>query len=75
MEIVLSAITVILLGYQSTVMPELQNAKWTLGTDRHGNLIKMNTQTGEMYRCSDDLQCSNSKDYLEPTVKPVAVKD
>ncbi len=69
MEIVLSAITVVLLGYQSTMMPELQNAKWSPFLDRNGNIIKMNTQTGEMIRCTDQLVCEDSKDRLEPIVK------
>lgn len=54
----LTLIMVALLGYQVS-MPAVDNGRYTFNIDpRDGTVIVMNTQTGEMRRCTQDLQCS-----------------
>lgn len=53
--LILSALMVILLGYQVT-MPAVDNAKYTV-TVYEGQIIKMNTQNGKFEVCDKDLKC------------------
>lgn len=46
-----------LLGYQIW-MPAVNNGMWLFQIDRDGTVIRMNTQTGEMERCTTDLKCA-----------------
>lgn len=65
MDIILSAITAALLGYQ-TAAPEFRhNSLYTFNIDpTNGSVIVMNTQTGELQRCTAELKC-------EPSKKPI----
>ena len=49
-----------LLGYQ-IVMPAVNNGQYMFQIDRDGTVIRMNTQTGEMERCTPDLRCGSDK--------------
>ena len=49
-----------LLGWQ-IVMPAVNNGMWMFQIDRDGTVIRMNTQTGDMERCTPDLQCGSDK--------------
>lgn len=60
MDIILSAITAALLGYQ-TAAPEFRhNSLYSFNVDpTNGSIIVMNSQTGHMWRCNQDLKtCS-----------------
>lgn len=49
-----------LLGWQ-IVMPAVNNGQYMFQIDRDGTVIRMNTQTGEMERCTPDLRCDSNK--------------
>ena len=53
-----------LLGYQ-IVMPAVNNGQYMFQIDRDGTVIRMNTQTGELERCTADLRCGS--DESRPT--------
>jgi hypothetical protein len=57
--IFLTALMCALLGYQVT-MPSVDNAKYTF-TSHNNQIIRMNTQTGEMTLC-DNLTCEKSNE-------------
>lgn len=57
--IILTALMVCLLGYQVS-MPAIDNAKYTF-TTHNNQIIRMNTQNGEMARCNDNLKCEDIK--------------
>jgi len=46
-----------LLGYQIW-MPAVNNGMWLFQIDRDGTVIRMNTQTGGMERCTQDFKCA-----------------
>lgn len=52
---ILTALMVILLGYQVT-MPAVDNAKYSFIV-YDGQIIKMNTQNGKFEVCDKDLKC------------------
>ena len=60
---ILDLIMLGLLGYQIW-MPAVNNGMYLFQIDRDGTIIRMNTQTGEMERCTTDLKCV--KDDPEP---------
>ena len=39
-------------------MPAVNKGMWMFQIDRDGTVIRMNTQTGEMERCDQNLQCA-----------------
>lgn len=49
-----------LLGWQ-IVMPATNNGMYMFQIDRDGTVIRMNTQTGEMERCTPDLRCGSNE--------------
>jgi len=51
------ALMVALLAWQIW-MPAVNNGMWMFQIDRDGTVIRMNTQTGEMERCTADLKCA-----------------
>lgn len=55
----LTFIMVCLLGYQ-VVMPQVNNAKYTF-TVHEGQIIRMNTQNGEMEKCDKNFVCKEEK--------------
>lgn len=60
--IALTALMVLLLGYQVT-MPQVDNAKYTF-TVHEGSIIKMNTQNGTFEKCGlqhDKMVCMEVK--------------
>lgn len=61
---ILDLIMIGLLGYQIW-MPATNNGMYMFQIDRDGTVIRMNTQTGEMERCDQNLQCAKS--LPEPT--------
>lgn len=54
--IALTALMVVLLGYQVT-MPQVDNAKYTFSV-HNGQVIRMNTQNGTFERCDENLVCT-----------------
>lgn len=54
---IIDLIMIGLLGYQIW-MPAVNNGMYLFQIDRDGTVIRMNTQTGEMERCTPDLQCA-----------------
>lgn len=57
--IILTALMVGLLGYQVS-MPAIDNAKYTF-TSHNNEIIRMNTQNGQMSRCDANLKCEEIK--------------
>jgi hypothetical protein len=57
--IALTALMVALLGYQVS-MPAVDNAKYTF-TTHNNEIIRMNTQNGEMERCDSNFKCEKVK--------------
>jgi hypothetical protein len=53
-------ILIALLGWQ-VFMPSVENGKYMFQVDPNGTIIRMNTQTGEMTRCSKELVCEQLK--------------
>lgn len=53
--LILTALMVCLLGYQVS-MPAVDNAKYTF-TTHNSEIIRMNTQNGEMERCDNNFKC------------------
>ncbi|CAB4241651.1 hypothetical protein UFOVP71_189 [uncultured Caudovirales phage] len=53
-------ITVLILLYQVTIMPSLDNAKYTFGTvgDR---VVRMNTRDGSLDECDEEYKCHPAK--------------
>lgn len=49
-----------LLSWQ-VMMPAVNNAKFAFSVDNDGTVVRMNTQTGEMERCTKDLVCESDK--------------
>ena len=49
-------IMVALLAWQVS-MPAVNNAKFAFSIDNDGTIVRMNTQTGSMERCSKELVC------------------
>jgi hypothetical protein len=45
-----------LLSWQ-ILMPAVDNGKYMFQIDRDGTIIRMETQTGKMERCTSDLEC------------------
>ena len=63
MDIILAAITATLMGYQ-TVAPEFRhNSLYTFNIDPNtSEIVIMNTQTGDLMKCSKELEhCQNIK--------------
>lgn len=62
MEIILASITAALLGYQ-TAAPEFRhNSLYTFNIDpATSEIVVMNTQTGQLTRCTKDLVCGPKK--------------
>ena len=54
-------IIVALLAYQ-VWMPAVDNAKYSFAIDKDGTIIKMNTQTGSMERCTKELVCKQEEE-------------
>lgn len=53
---IFEALMTALLAYQ-VMMPQVNNAKYTFQIDRDGTIVRMNTQDGQMERCTPDLVC------------------
>ena len=53
---IFEALMVALLAWQIW-MPATNNGMWMFQVDRDGTVIRMNTQTGAMERCTSDLVC------------------
>lgn len=62
MELVLASITAALLGYQ-TAAPEFRhNSLYTFNIDPNtSEIVVMNTQTGQLTRCTKELVCEPKK--------------
>jgi len=63
MDIILSAITAALLGYQTAAPEYRHNSLYTFNIDpTNGSIVVMNTQTGHLSRCTPDLKtCSEAE--------------
>lgn len=55
--ILLTALMCALLTYQVT-MPSVDNAKYTF-TVHNNEIVRMNTQTGKMTKCTADYKCED----------------
>jgi len=53
-------IMIALLSWQ-VMMPAVNNAKFTFSIDNDGTIVRMNTQTGTMERCTKELVCGSDK--------------
>lgn len=49
-----------LLGWQ-VMMPAVNNAKYAFSIDSDGTIVRMNTQTGAMERCTKEFVCEPTK--------------
>lgn len=69
MEVLLAAITAALMGYQ-TAAPEFRhNSLYTFNIDpATSEIVVMNTQTGELHKCTKDLVCEPKKS-IDSSVK------
>lgn len=67
MELLLTAIATALLTYQ-TAAPEFRNnSLYAFNVDpTDSSVVVMNTQTGEMFRCTQEFKCSNGLDLTKP---------
>ena len=67
MDILLAAITAALMGYQ-TAAPEFRNnSLYAFNIDSaDSSIVVMNTQTGELFRCTKDFECSNGLVLKKP---------
>lgn len=67
MDLLLSAITAALLGYQ-TAAPEFRNnSLYAFNIDpTNSTIVVMNTQTGELFRCTPDFHCDNGLILKKP---------
>lgn len=67
MEILLSAIMAALMTYQTTAPEFRNNSLYAFNIDpQDSSVVVMNTQTGEMFRCTQDFKCSNGMDLHKP---------
>lgn len=57
--IALTALMCVLLGYQVTLMPALDNSKYTFAV-HNGTIVRMNTQDGSMEKCNEKYQCEKA---------------
>lgn len=58
MELVLLSLTTLFVGY-SAIAPEYRNnSLYTFNIDRDSSVIVMNTQTGELHRCTPKFVCN-----------------
>ena len=65
MELILLSLTTLFVGY-SAVAPEYRNnSLYTFNVDKDSSIIVMNTQTGELHRCTSQFECV-------PPLKPLA---
>lgn len=53
-------IVIALLAWQ-VWMPAVDNAKFSFAIDKDGTIVRMNTQSGEMERCDQNLVCGSDK--------------
>lgn len=58
--IFLTALMCGLLGYQVTLMPALDNSKYTFAV-HNGTIVRMNTQDGSMEKCDTNFKCEKVK--------------
>lgn len=54
------ALMTVLLAWQ-IFMPATNNGMYMFQIDRDGTVVRMNTQTGDMQRCTPDLKCDDTK--------------
>jgi hypothetical protein len=55
---IFEAITAVLLAYQTAAPEYRNNSLYTFNVDpTNGSVIVMNTQTGELHRCTPELVC------------------
>lgn len=58
MELVLLSLTTLFVGY-SAIAPEYRNnSLYTFNIDKDGTVIVMNTQTGQLHRCTRQFECT-----------------
>lgn len=58
MELVLLTLTTMFVGY-SAIAPEYRNnSLYTFNIDRDSSIIVMNTQSGELHRCTPEFVCA-----------------
>lgn len=53
-------LVVLLLAWQIW-MPAVDNAKYSFSIDKDGTIVRMNTQTGAMERCTSSFECNLDK--------------
>ena len=58
MEMILLSLTTLFMGY-SAIAPEYRNnSLYTFNIDRDSTVIVMNTQTGQLHRCTAEFECT-----------------
>ncbi len=67
MELRLSAIMTALMTYQTTAPEFRHNSLYAFNIDpSDSSVVVMNTQTGELFRCDREFQCSNGLKLQKP---------
>lgn len=75
MELLLTAIATALLAYQSAAPEFRNNSLYAFNIDpTDSSVVVMNTQTGEMFRCSQQFVCSNGLNLTKPIKDQSAAK-
>lgn len=68
MELLLAAIMTALLGYQTTAAEFRHNSLYAFNIDpQDSSIVVMNTQTGQLFRCTQDFHCTNGLDLGQST--------
>lgn len=71
MEIILvsfTALTAMFSGYSALAPEYRNNSLYTFNVDKDGSIVVMNTQTGQLHRCTREFECSDGL-VLKPTLK------
>lgn len=57
---ILEAVTVLLLSYQTAASEFRHNSLYTFNVDpKTSEVVIMNTQTGHLYRCATEAECND----------------
>ena len=58
MELVLLTLTTLFVGYSAAAPEYRNNSLYTFNIDKDSTVIVMNTQTGELHRCTATFECT-----------------
>lgn len=72
MEMILLSLTTLFMGY-SAIAPEYRNnSLYTFNIDKDSSVIVMNTQTGELHRCTPKFDCTPPLDKSAMQARPAS---